>query len=199
MALSTLNDVFMSLRFAESLPAALVLRNSLQREGVRVFVCEVPPGDDLAGTVIAQLHNCRMAIIMGTTTFGKKTAAKFSTFEELRFIIEENKPFFLIKMCDAFNEPNTRFWLPSTVSYYPWQPDMDNVVVPAALVKDIVAKLASIPIKLGADVGGGAAAAITLASHNVAAVSTTGGGSSSAVVESRQCHGQLQNEGKGKN
>ena len=184
MALSTLNDVFISLRFAESSPAALALRDSLRREDVRVFVSEVPPGDDLASTVMDQLHNCRMVIIMGTSTFGKKTAAKFSTFEELRFIIEEDKPFFLIKMCDSFVEHKTRFWLPSTVSHYPWQPDMDNVVVPAALVKDIVAKLKSIPVKSSAVVGGGAAAAaITLGGHNAAASPIAAGGSGGAVVD----------------
>ena len=169
MALSTLNDVFISLRFAESLPAALALRDSLRLEGVRVFVCEVPPGDDIASTVMDQLHGCRMVIVMGTATYGKKTAAKFSTFEELRFIIDENKPFFLIKMCDAFKEHKTRFWLPSTVSYYMWQPDMDNVVVPAALVKDILAKLNSIHVN-GAGVGGRAYSVTTLDNHNVAVI-----------------------------
>ena len=140
------HDIFISLRFTEALPAALAIRSSLQKKSVSVFVCEVPPGDDIATTVMDRLHNCRMVIIMGTVTYGKKTAAKFSTFEELRFVIEEEKPFYLVKMCDVFAEHKTRFWLPSTVSYRQWQPDMDDVmVVPDDLVKDIMDKLPTVP------------------------------------------------------
>ena len=54
--------------------------------------------------------------------------------------MEEKKPFFLIKMCDKYEEKMTRFYFNSTVSYYPW-PEKDHGVLPKDLVPRILEKL----------------------------------------------------------
>ena len=63
-----------------------------------------------------------MVVIMGSKTYGKETASRYSTFQELRFIDDERKPFFLIKMCDKFEEPETRFRLNDSIAYINWMP-----------------------------------------------------------------------------
>ncbi|EGD81912.1 hypothetical protein PTSG_02597 [Salpingoeca rosetta] len=140
-------DVFISLRFSEARNAGRALERALEERGIKTFLCDVAPGDDIASAVIRALHGCRMAVILGTRTYGKRTATKFSTFEELRYIVNRSKPFFLVKMCDDFAEPEAQFRLSEDISYFPWTPDegAPHVEVPAALVDEIVAKLKTIP------------------------------------------------------
>ena len=59
---------------------------------------------------------------MGTKTYGKQTAIKFSTYEELQFIVNESKPYFLIKMCDKFEVADTRFRIPDNTAFIKWMP-----------------------------------------------------------------------------
>lgn len=103
------------------MPEAKALQHALYARGISAFLCDIPEGQDLAGAVIAALTYCRLAVILGTKTYGKKTESGFSTFEELRYIFEEKKPFFLVKMCNEFAEHETRFRLTSSISYFPWQ------------------------------------------------------------------------------
>mmetsp|Transcript_3286 Transcript_3286/g.6423 ORF Transcript_3286/g.6423 Transcript_3286/m.6423 type:complete len:90 (+) Transcript_3286:89-358(+) len=63
-----------------------------------------------------------MIIIMGTEDYGCPGTVNFSTKEELVFILQEKKPFFLIKMCERFEDSKTRFQLPDDTSYVPWTP-----------------------------------------------------------------------------
>jgi hypothetical protein len=77
---------------------------------------------------------------MGTRSYGKDTGAGFSTFEELRFIHGQKKPFFLVKMCDRFEEPETVFRLDSSVSYFLWFPGSP---IPGDLVTKILERLES--------------------------------------------------------
>lgn len=77
----------------------------------------------------SSLTHCKLVVILGTKTFGKRTGSDFGTLEELRYFLIEvilKKPFFLVKMCDTFEdleEAETFFRLPSSISYYfPWQP-----------------------------------------------------------------------------
>lgn len=101
------------------------------------------PGEDIGQTVARKLLRCRMAVILGTTTYGKETSIKFSTAQELRCIIDHDKPFFLVKMCDKFSEDIANFHLPPSISCYRWQPDQDAAIdVPPDLVERIVRKLA---------------------------------------------------------
>ncbi len=52
-------------------------------------------GDNIAAAIIDALSLCKLSVIMGTYTYGEKTDANFSTFNELVFIITDKKPFFL--------------------------------------------------------------------------------------------------------
>ncbi|EGD74278.1 hypothetical protein PTSG_06287 [Salpingoeca rosetta] len=140
-------DCFISLRFNEAINAGKALQAALSERGVTAFLCEVPPGRDIESTIVEALSTCRMAVIMGTKTYGKKTPASFGTREELRFIIDEKKPFFYIKMCAKLKSTTARFRLPDTISYHMWQPDNNdpNIIVPADLVDGIVKSLTDLP------------------------------------------------------
>jgi hypothetical protein len=89
------------------------------------------------------LTHCKLAVILGTKTYGKKTTSGFSTFEELDYIFEVNKPFFLVKMCAEFEEPETLFRLPSRISYFPWHPasDAERRKLPPNLVDKVIKRL----------------------------------------------------------
>jgi hypothetical protein len=77
---------------------------------------------------------------MGTKTYGKNTGVGFSTFEELRFI-HTKKPFFLIKMCEMFEEPETMFRLGDSISWFQW---ISERSMPDDLVDKIIEKLTSV-------------------------------------------------------
>ncbi|EGD82196.1 hypothetical protein PTSG_02868 [Salpingoeca rosetta] len=136
-------DIFISLRFSEARNAGKALQRALEARGLKVFLCEVPPGSNIAKVVIRALHGCRMAVILGTRTYGKETDSSFSTFDELQYIVDRRKPFFLVKMCDDFEEPEAQFHLRSNVAYFAWTPKNEdtNISVPPPLVDDIVGKL----------------------------------------------------------
>jgi len=57
---------------------------------------------------------------------------------ELRFVIDEKKPFFLVKMCDRFAVDETRFRLTSNVCHAPWP---RGTPMPADFVPQITARL----------------------------------------------------------
>jgi hypothetical protein len=135
-------DVFISLRLAEAGAEAKVLKTALEKEGLKVFLCtECPtPNEDLASAVVHALDACGVAVILGTATYGKRTEAGFSTFEELRFIFDENKPFVFAKMCDKFESPETRFRLSKSICYTRWMP---STPLPGDLVRRIKEKLTS--------------------------------------------------------
>jgi hypothetical protein len=135
--------VFISLRFGEGMPEAKALQAGLHARGVSAFLCDIPEGQDLANAVVMALTHCKLAVILGTKTYGQKTCSGFSTFEELRFIINEQKPHFLVKMCTEFEEAETRFRLSPDISYFPWQPgsDAERQRLPAGLVDKIIRRL----------------------------------------------------------
>jgi hypothetical protein len=114
--------IFISLRFAEAQKEAEDLKSALEARGISTFLGDVHPGGDIARLVVNALNECKLAIIMGSRTYGKVTGVGFSTFQELRFIVDKRKPFFLVKMCDTFEETETGFYLGSSVSYFQWTP-----------------------------------------------------------------------------
>jgi hypothetical protein len=136
----TIYDIFISLRFSEAMEAAAALKVALEGRDLSVFLCDVQPGLDIAQAVIGALSNCKLAVILGTKTYGTKTKSKFSTFQELNYIIEYDKPYFLIKMCDNFEVDNTQFHIRPSVSYFPWQPKTpsERKTIPRTLVDQIV-------------------------------------------------------------
>jgi 3-deoxy-D-manno-octulosonate 8-phosphate phosphatase KdsC-like HAD superfamily phosphatase len=133
-------QIFISLRFAEAGKEAEALKCALEARGISAFLCAVHPGGDIACEIVHALHGCQLAIIMGTRTYGKNTGVGFSTFEELRFI-HTKKPFFLIKMCEMFEEPETVFRLGDSVMYFLW---LSGHPIPTDLVDKIIEKLTSV-------------------------------------------------------
>eukprot|EP01040_Poterioochromonas_malhamensis_P014918 gene14918-16605_t len=133
-------QIFLSLRQAEAGKEGKLFKNALEAKGISTFLCAVDPGGGIKREIVNALNECHLAIIMGTQTYGQDTRVGFSTFEELRFICKE-KPFFLIKMCDTFEEPETRFSLPDSVSWFPWTPGSP---MPNDLLSKIIAKLESV-------------------------------------------------------
>ena len=93
------------------------------------FLCAVPEGDDIASKVISALTKCEMVIIMGSKTYGMETKSRYSTFQELRFIDDERKAFFLVKMCDKFEIPETRFRLNDSIAYIMWKPGTRKIIL----------------------------------------------------------------------
>lgn len=141
--MATTYDVFLSLRFCEAEHAGQAIKLALQQRGLSVFLCRESPGDDMTKAIIDALHECKMAVILGTEAYGRRTNVSFSTYQELRYIMSRNKPFFLVKMCHDFVEREARFRLTEDIMHYPWQPEQStaNVDVPSDLVDQIVAKL----------------------------------------------------------
>lgn len=113
-------DIFISFRVSEAEREARALKRALERWDLRVFLCDVRTGNDAGRAIIQALSECRMVVVLGTRTYGKQTKASYSTYQELRYIMEERKPFFLIKMCNAFTEHAARFHLTGTTQHHPW-------------------------------------------------------------------------------
>jgi hypothetical protein len=122
---------------------ALALQKALQARGVSTFVCAVPVGQSIMDAVVSALHGCKLVVIMGTATYGKDTGCPFCTKQELNYIVNQKKPFFLVKMCDTFQEATAKFNLGGDISYYPWRPvkEAEKQVPPADLVDQIVKRL----------------------------------------------------------
>eukprot|EP00043_Microstomoeca_roanoka_P011270 m.106341 g.106341 ORF g.106341 m.106341 type:complete len:323 (-) comp15149_c0_seq3:43-1011(-) len=139
-------DIFISLRFGEAHAAGEALKTRLVAKGLRVFLCAVQAGGDIMTEIVNNIDKCKMVVIMGTKTYGTQTEAAFSTHEELKFIVNEKKEKFLVKMCDRFDDPLARFHLGGHVSFHLWQPqsEAEQRQVPDALVNAIMQKLSSV-------------------------------------------------------
>ena len=95
----------------EAVNEATILKTALEKEGVTAFLSRVPerPASLANESEVARaIDTCELVVIMGTLTYGKDTGAGFSTHEELTFACEEKKPLFLVKMCERFEEEQTR-------------------------------------------------------------------------------------------
>jgi hypothetical protein len=133
--------IFISFRFAEAEIEGRTLKAALQEQGVSTFLCDVPEGDDIAAIIAKALDQCKLVVILGTETYGMDTGAGFSTFEELRFIKDEKKSVFLVKMCERFAAPETRLRISNSISRFNWEKGLD---LPSTLVPRIIEKLSLI-------------------------------------------------------
>ena len=146
-------SIFISLRFGEALEQGRLLQAALAGRGLDVYLCSVLPGINIAVDVSRNLVNSKLVVILGTATYGLQTASSYSTHTELLYVMENRKPFFLVKMCDDFRVPETHFYLNSTVAYYQWTGPA-RTAVPADLVDQIIARLRAVDptaIPSGAD------------------------------------------------
>ena len=133
-------DVFISFRFGESLSLAMALKQALVQRSVRVFLCNVDPGQSIFDHVLHGLSHCKLVVILGSKTYGQRTQSLCSTYEELLFICnrQHGKPFFLLKLCEHFEEPAARMLLHNDVAYMKWQADTQPST---QLIDAIIAKL----------------------------------------------------------
>jgi hypothetical protein len=118
---------------------AKMLKVALEKAGVSTFVCEVAEGKSIADEIIRNLDECKLVVILGSRSYGTKTESVYSTYNEMEYILE-NKPFFLVKACDQFIEPKTKFSFPKSVSFYSW-PEKDFRTLPVDLVPKILMRL----------------------------------------------------------
>lgn len=103
----TAETVFISLHFGEAMTEAFALRDALRQRGHDCCIHNVAAGTyDEHGLVVLQtfiqaqtgenigktvteglyLHNCKMAIIMGTSTYGAQESSNSSTRDELECV-----------------------------------------------------------------------------------------------------------------
>ena len=77
-------------------------------QGVSTFIAdEITPGCDIASAIGRAIDICKLVVIMGTITYGTNTGAGFSTFDEMRCILDHDrgKAVLLVKLCDDFAVP----------------------------------------------------------------------------------------------
>jgi hypothetical protein len=134
--------VFISLRVDEDEGAAEVLKNALEDLGISTYLCGgARPGESILQEVVAALDSCTLFIVMGTLTYGARTAASrgYSTYEELVFAVQEGKDLFLIKRIDRpFRERTARWHLPDNMVHITWGP---YEAMPDDLVGQVVDRL----------------------------------------------------------
>ena len=127
--------IFISFRYGEAIAEARLLKVALEAHGVDVCIIDNPPGMSILANIADAMDRADLVVIMGSATYGRKTASPFSTHQELRFVMDEPKPFLLVKMCDRFREVETRFLLPSTMACTPWTP---GTPLPDGIVQKIL-------------------------------------------------------------
>jgi hypothetical protein len=137
-------DIFCSLKFSEAQEQAQQLVVQLKKSGLNAVIIdgnlmEENP-EDMSEQVADLLDASKMVIIFGTESYGKATASTFSTKEELQFVMAEKKPFYLIKMCERFQDSRTRFYLPNESVATNWLPSEE---MPSDLMESILLKYQS--------------------------------------------------------
>lgn len=142
-------DIFISLRFSEKglktgnpwkpVEAAELLKKKLLSKGYTVFLCALENGDSIYETVLNALTNSRFFVIMGSETYGAKTNSKISTYQESQFITDMGPHYYLIQMCDNFEEPHARLQFTHTETMYDrWRYDLHpDQQVPVAILDGI--------------------------------------------------------------
>lgn len=150
-AASFYHRIFLSLRFTEAKQEATLIKAILENYyGIPTFLCDIPEGEDISDAIINAISKCELVVIFGTSTYGRKTDSSCSTYQELRYIMDKKKPYFLVKMCDEFLESYADFHLTSSISYYIWKSELSTSInsdgtvscsVPAELIQRIISKL----------------------------------------------------------
>ena len=119
-------DVFISFRFGEAHAEALALKAALEARGLKAFLSNASPGSDLQELIAHALANCKLAIILATETYGRKTNALFCTSAEMNYIVgNDRKEFYLVRMIpfgDDWAEPLTTMAFPPSIMFKLWLP-----------------------------------------------------------------------------
>ena len=64
----------------------------------------------------------KLIVIFGSRTYGDPGTTTFGTDKERDFIMDRKIPYFLIKMCDRFEDLETFFSIPRRFRYEFWKP-----------------------------------------------------------------------------
>ncbi|EGD77569.1 hypothetical protein PTSG_08667 [Salpingoeca rosetta] len=96
--------IFISSRLQEAAHESMVLFQQLQTSNVHVYMEDMErqtTPEEQAATHEA-VRNCQLAIILGTTDYGRNTEFSWDTHDQLQYIVHNRKPFFLInvRQCD---------------------------------------------------------------------------------------------------
>ena len=67
-----MTDLFVSFRFKETLSLALALKETLDKQGLKTFVCAVPVGEDISKQIAKALAECKLVIILGDLRAGDR-------------------------------------------------------------------------------------------------------------------------------
>lgn len=80
--------------------------------------------------VYSALDGCKVAVLLASRTYGRSTTS-FSTYHELNFVMDEKKPFYLVKMCESWEEAHVRGKFGTRTSWRWWAPGqpMPNGIV----------------------------------------------------------------------
>lgn len=146
----TEGDIFFSLRFGEDqehqavMQHARNLRSDLTTKyGLDVVLLDnLVNCDNISKAVSNGLSKAKLVVIFGTVDYGKETSVNFSTDGELQLALDDKVPLYLIKMCDNFEDANTRMRLPSSLLNIKWMP---NEPRPLDIVDKIYAKFKTLP------------------------------------------------------
>lgn len=132
-------DIFFSLRFHDHGPMneAKQLQQLLKEYQINACIVDAENAEDVELLVSSSIAQSKLVVIFGTRDYGTKTTINYSTHNELTFVINERKPFFLIKMCGEFDDSTTRFRLPSSIKYDEWNIGQP---VPDGLLEKIIQK-----------------------------------------------------------
>lgn len=131
--------VFISYRFAEAKTVASKLKSALTHRGIVGIVIDANPGDSsILDTVVNAIDNSSLFVILGTRTYGRKTASLSATRQEMVYALQTRKPLFVVKMCEEYEEHVTRFLLDSSIPYYDMIDFSPDDEIPDDLVEKIV-------------------------------------------------------------
>ncbi|EGD76683.1 hypothetical protein PTSG_08034 [Salpingoeca rosetta] len=109
-------DVCISFEQSEALEESKALHAALCAHGnVTAFLCDASPGANTAASIVEAIDTCKLVVIMGTSAYGAETGSPINTNKQLWFVVSNNKPLIVVKMCDAYATPHARFHLASGV------------------------------------------------------------------------------------
>ena len=131
------------------------MQQELKKHGVEAYINQSGNGDNVAREVLQTLRGCRLPVILGTKTYGTPTASPCSTEIELRSILsmqnQEGKQYFLVKMCEGFDDPIAFSHFTEAIGYVKWT---CGTPMPSKVVSEILAhrqlQLTSNPVSFSA-------------------------------------------------
>ena len=132
-------DIFFSMRFnsQELKEAAQLVQRELIGRGINAVIIDTEQSQNIETTVIRTLEQAKLVLIFGSKDYGVDTKTLYCSFKELEYTILHDKPFFLIKMCQQFDDATTRNRLPASLLTTQWNLGQP---MPVGLIDDIETK-----------------------------------------------------------